>query len=79
MKYKVNYQNHIKNEIVLTDLRQDWVKNIFSNLKDAKRLLIHYLKKDIAKGDFSFEEKNQIKKRITEINKMTMKSFNTET
>ena len=78
MTYQVNYQDHIKNEIVLTDLKQSPVQDRWCNLKEAKRQLIHCLKKEIKRGEFSLEEQKQIKKRIAEINKMTKKSFNIE-
>lgn len=75
MVYQINYQNHVKNEIVLTDLRQCLVHDRFNNIEDAKKLLVRYLKKSIEIGNFSIEEKNQVKKRIVEINKITKKDI----
>jgi hypothetical protein len=44
--------------------------------KRSKRQIIHHLKKRMNKDVFSLEEKNIIKKRIVQINKITKNNLN---
>jgi hypothetical protein len=75
MVYQVYYGDYINSEIVLIDLTQDPVRGRWANLKEAKRQIIHHLKKEMNKDVFSLEEKNIIKKRIVQINKITKKQL----
>ena len=73
--YQVEYYDWKRNSINVSKLKQSPMHNRWSNLKNAKDLLIRYLRRELIKDTLSSEDKNKIKRRVVEINKITKKSL----